>query len=310
MAARAWIEEDETAKQMLTRVLTKSPPFLFRPPLHRLPFRVGNVVEIAGASPSAKTHILIHAAVDCILPREWRGTTYGGLGRTVMFVDLDCRFDVLRLSHVLRDRIGEANGGEEGKEEELHELCMRRFLYVRCYDSFELLCTVQTLQNRIQMAVDDDVHCLMIDNIAAFHWMDRASSSSSASFAAALVGNGRKGVLSLEQIWEGVVMEIRRVLLVHPMLVITTKATTLGDGASDSTSHREFMPPVWQSFVSHRVHVRAAADDSRISAGVDPNRSVYSLEWLLPTHSFVETFVVKDEGLFSCVVRRISDGYN
>ncbi|CAN1171804.1 DNA repair protein XRCC2 homolog [Linum perenne] len=293
-AARFWIEEDETAKQMLTRVLTKSPPFLFRPPLHRLQLRVGNVVEIAGTSPSAKTHILIHAAVDCILPLDWKGVSYGGLGRAVIFVDLDCRFDVLRLSKVLRDRIVEANrGGAACDDEELHASCLRRFLYVRCYDSFELLGTVKTLRNWIQKVVNGvhgdggGVHCLMIDNIGAFHWVDRASS---ASFVHNLVGNVRKG-FSLDKIWEAVVREIRRVLLVHPMLVITTKATILGD-AFDSTAHREFMPSVWQSFVSHRVHVRAA-DDRR-------DQTAYSLEWLLPTHSFVDMFVVKDEGLFPC----------
>lgn len=30
---------------------------------------------------------------------------YGGLGRAVMFVDLDCRFDVLRFSQLLKRRL-------------------------------------------------------------------------------------------------------------------------------------------------------------------------------------------------------------
>lgn len=56
---RGWIHGDETAKAMLARVLTER-PFLFLPPLHRVPLRVGNVVEIAGPSPSAKSQILLH----------------------------------------------------------------------------------------------------------------------------------------------------------------------------------------------------------------------------------------------------------
>ncbi|RRT41482.1 hypothetical protein B296_00052266, partial [Ensete ventricosum] len=44
---RAWIHGDESAKTMLASVLTDR-SFLLLPPLHRLPLRVGNVVEIAG----------------------------------------------------------------------------------------------------------------------------------------------------------------------------------------------------------------------------------------------------------------------
>lgn len=56
---REWLKPDETAKELLVRVLTERPLLLLPPPLHRLPFRVGNVVEIVGPSPSAKTLILI-----------------------------------------------------------------------------------------------------------------------------------------------------------------------------------------------------------------------------------------------------------
>ena len=53
-----WIEEEESAKEMLERVL-RTRPFLLVPPLHRIPLRLGNVVEVVGPSPSAKTQILI-----------------------------------------------------------------------------------------------------------------------------------------------------------------------------------------------------------------------------------------------------------
>jgi DNA-repair protein XRCC2 len=47
------------------------------------------------------------AAVHCILPKEWEGIYFGGLGKAVMFLDLDCRFDVLRLAQILKSRIAE-----------------------------------------------------------------------------------------------------------------------------------------------------------------------------------------------------------
>ncbi|CAN1805606.1 DNA repair protein XRCC2 homolog [Linum perenne] len=182
------------------------------------------------------------------------------LGRAVIFVDLDCRFDVLCFWKVFVD----ANrGGGACDDEELKASCLRRrFLYVRCYDSFELLGTLKTLRDRIHKVLNA-VHCLMIVNIGFEQLLLRSSIMISwvveSHYVLVIqlirieVGNVRKG-LSLDKIWEAVVREIRRVLLVHPILVITTKATIIGD-ASDSTAHLEFMP-----YVSHRVHVRAADD--------------------------------------------------
>ncbi|KAL5563224.1 hypothetical protein UlMin_032971 [Ulmus minor] len=335
MEAKSWIDGDENAAEMLARVSIER-PFLLLPPLHRLPLRVGNVVELVGPSPSAKTLILIQAAINCILPKDWNGVHYGGLERLVMFVDLDCRFNILCLSKMLKQRIMEANGlvvkknlEQNGTEmqscdtrrksdicydEELHASCMRRFLYVRCYDSFEFLATLKTLHHQLQNQKEvqnSSVYSLMIDSIGAFHWVDRASTFSSSS------STNRKS-LSLQSVSEAVVQEVRKLLLVHPMLVIATK-TTMGDkysaneiqrkkSSSDSpdlrsltsTTHklqyREFMPPVWQSFVTHRILVQAS--DDHLSTSNHQNQSVYLSEWLLPPLNIVEKFVVKDGFIF------------
>ncbi|KAG8078610.1 hypothetical protein GUJ93_ZPchr0007g5804 [Zizania palustris] len=102
---RAWLAADETAAAFLSRTLATRPPILLPPPLHRAPLRPGNVVEIAGPSNSGKSQLLLVAAVQCILPKEWKGVYLGGLGKAVMYLDLDCRFDVLRLAQILRNRI-------------------------------------------------------------------------------------------------------------------------------------------------------------------------------------------------------------
>lgn len=64
MAAKAWISTDESAKEMLSRV------FIHRhfsshlpPPLHRVPLRLTNVLELVGPSSSTKTHVLIQVRV-------------------------------------------------------------------------------------------------------------------------------------------------------------------------------------------------------------------------------------------------------
>ncbi|KAK9276657.1 hypothetical protein L1049_006193 [Liquidambar formosana] len=336
MALKAWINGDESAKEMLGRVLTER-PFLLLPPFHRVPLRVGNVVEVVGPSHSAKTEILMQAAVSCILPKEWNGVHYGGLEHLVMFLDLDCRFDILRLAQLLKHRIVEANGSnsnvnwdendvgvwedikKEPKiayDEDLFSTSMRRFLYVRCYNSLEFLATLKTLCHRLQKereAHGVSVHILMIDSIGAFYWVDRASTSLS------LGGTNRKS-LSLQSVSEIVVMEIQKLLLVHPMLVLATKPTILGDNYSTSgskrkwssqdssdlrtvtsgsqkLSYREYMPPVWQSFVTHRILVRASDDD--LANRRHQNYSIYLSEWSFPSLNFLDKLIVRDAGVFT-----------
>ncbi|XP_021293360.1 DNA repair protein XRCC2 homolog isoform X1 [Herrania umbratica] len=333
--AEAWLVEDESAREMLDRVLTER-PLLLLPPLHRVPLRVGNIVELVGPTSSAKTHILIQAAITCVLPKQWKGVDYGGLGHLAMFIDLDCRFDILRFSELLNHRIMEAANGSSNKvgcqkgeseaqnatmkpyNEELFALCMRRFLYIRCYDSSEFLSTLKTLHYRLQKEKEAhgiNVHFLLIDSIGAFHWVDRGSSSF------LLEGDNRKS-LHLQSVSQTVVQEIRKLLLVHPMLVMATKAAILGNRYSMNESrwnnrkwpstdnphsrsvtssdqqvpYREFMPAVWQSFVTHRILVRATDDD--FVNGEHRNVSIYRSEWLLPPLNSLDKFIVGDTGVF------------
>nr|GMD79320.1 DNA repair protein XRCC2 homolog isoform X1 [Ipomoea batatas] len=324
MSARDWIETDETAKQYLSRVLTERPFVPLPPPIHRLPLRAGNIVEIVGPSPSAKTQILIQASINCILPKEWKGVHYGGLERTVMFIDLDCRFDVLSLSGSLKQRILKANGksmqclkeADAEYDKELFAESMRRFLYIRCYDSIQFLATLKTMHHQLQMAKEAHgvgAYLMVIDSIGAFHWMDRAS-------AYMPQGSSNRKSLSLQSVSETVVQEIRKILLVHPMLVLSTKAISLEDkyasnevvrnvgkwptqNSLDSTSvrsranilpFREYMPSVWQSFVSHRMLVRPSGDSDE-----NQNQLTYITEWLLPALKLSEKFIFNDDGVFA-----------
>ncbi|XP_034689587.1 DNA repair protein XRCC2 homolog isoform X4 [Vitis riparia] len=281
----------------------------------------------------------VMAAVYCILPKEWRGVHYGGLEHLVMFIDLDCCFDILCLSQSLKHRLMETSGSgnkvnweqnddpwgfgtEEpniGYDEELFAACMRRFLYIRCYDTFEFLATLKTLRYRLQRARETHgvtAHFLMIDSIGAFYWVDRTSTSLH------LESNSRKR-LSLQSISETVVEEIRKLLLVHPMLVLATKATILGDtystnevkrtsmklssndpsnlrtvtGGPQKLSYREFMPLVWQSFVTHRILVRAADDDPASSKY--QSQSIFLSEWLMPPLNSSDKFIVRD--VITCI---------
>ncbi|PNX98515.1 DNA repair protein XRCC2 [Trifolium pratense] len=124
-----WIKGDESGADMLKRVW-RVRPFLLPPPLHRVPLRVGNVLELVGPSPSAKTQILIQTAITCILPKNWNGIHYGGFDHLVLFIDLDSRFDINRFSQLLIYRIIEPYGeSSRDYDKELYDLCMARFFF-------------------------------------------------------------------------------------------------------------------------------------------------------------------------------------
>ncbi|VVB18011.1 unnamed protein product, partial [Arabis nemorensis] len=201
-------------------------------------------------------------------------------------------------------------------DEELYVSCMKRFLYLRCYDSLELLSSLKvlfvftvTLHSRIrqQEVCGSQVGVLMIDSIGAFHWTDRLSSS------LALEKNNRKS-LSLTNVVETIVQEAKKLLQVHSLVVIATKATIYeekypanennrnfssnddlsGKNASSKAQqppNREFMPSSWQAFVTHKIIIRKSADDQSLQTE-QQSLSAYSLEWLQPHLSSIDRFTV------------------
>ncbi|KAK1257971.1 hypothetical protein QJS04_geneDACA017284 [Acorus gramineus] len=210
---------------MFSRVSRERPILHFPPPLQRLPLRIGNVVEIVGPSPSAKSELLIQISINCILPKEWRGVCFDGLEGLVIYFDLDCRFDILRLSQLLKHHIVEAFGVFKGQTaiitaaqvsatislsapfvEELFLACMRRFIYVRCYNSLEFLAALKTKRCQFQNKCENlraGIYFLLID----------------------------RKVLSFQSVHENIVQEIHNLSHVQPVLVFATKATILGLGS-------------------------------------------------------------------------------
>ncbi|KAF8775197.1 hypothetical protein HU200_004596 [Digitaria exilis] len=325
---RAWLAVDETASAFISRSLSSRPPITLPPPLHRAPLRPGNVVEIAGPSNSGKSHLLLMAAVQCILPKEWEGIYFGGLGKSVMYLDLDCRFDVLRLAQILRNRIAEGQGSthlrngdlekddtedefQSSFENALFSDCMQRFFYVRCYNSSGFTAALKTVQSRSRSEVlGVGIYFVMIDSIGAFYWIDRASHPT----------RDHKGK-SLQSVTETVVHEIRMFLQLQPALVLVTKAPIYAEGSTttndfnrdsskylleDSTvsrcsrqeegrtlSYRDYMPSIWQSFVTHRINLQV--EEAEVPS-VQENEvlSTYTSEWVQPSLKTKEKFFIVD----------------
>ncbi|CAI9267267.1 unnamed protein product [Lactuca saligna] len=294
--AKAWINRDETAKQMLARVLKERPLLLLPQPLHRVPLSVNNIIEIIGPSPSAKTEILLQVAVTCILPKNWNGIQYGGLEHSVFFLDLDCRLDIFRLSQSLKLRISETNSNSnhqfqhDDDMELLFKDCMKRISYTRCYDSFQFLSTLKGLHSKLDKERKEDrngVDVLMIDGIGAFYWIDRG-------FLSLPQGNPNRKNFCFQTVFETVVQELRKLLMMHPVLVLATKTVTSQVKGWSKNEYREYMPLIWQSFVTHRILVRPSDDKRKIH-----DRVCYLAEWLLPALNISDEFFVGDAGILT-----------
>ncbi|KAJ1286426.1 hypothetical protein BS78_03G350800 [Paspalum vaginatum] len=328
---RAWLAVEETAAAFLSGSLSSRPPIILPPPLHRASLRPGNVVEIAGPSNSGKSHLLLMAAVQCILPKEWEGIYFGGLGKAVMYFDLDCRFDVLRLAQILRNHIAEScssahlRSGDlenDGTKDELQRSfentllsdCMQRFLYVRCCNSSEFIAALETLHSRSRSEIlGVCIYFVMIDSIGTFYWMDRGSQSV----------RENKGK-SLQGFTETIVQEIRRFLQLQPALVLVTKAPIYGEdtttandfnrgsskymlddptvlrhsrhGEERTLSSREYMPSIWQSFVTHRINLQV--EEAEFSSMLESEvLSTHTSEWVQPSLKTKEKFSIVDGGV-------------
>ncbi|XP_078182303.1 homolog of X-ray repair cross complementing 2 (XRCC2) isoform X4 [Carex rostrata] len=296
---REWIRCDESGREMVSRVLSERPFIVPVPPLHRVPLRLGNIVEISGPSNSAKSQVLVQTVVHFIMPKEWGGIQFGGLERKAVFFDLDCRFDVLRLSQLLTHRINETCSISKAAFDKLFHSCMNRFLYVCCYSSCEFLSSLKELRYQIQRkdeAVGSGVHFLLIDSIGAFHWIDRSNQ---------LRGVCKGKSISPQSFQEAIVHELHELLLLQPLLVLATKATFLrtetpNEFQRSSISNisgernlffREYMPAVWQSLVTHRIQLHSS--DECLSNGSEPI-SNYTSEWLQPPVNMKDRFMVKD----------------
>lgn len=148
---------DETAADFFARQATEAlPTGVFFVDAHAK-LRPGNVLEVAGPTASGKTELLTQMAARflSLTSSPSSSSSSGGNGGggggggagpssavvAVVYVDLDCKFDPLRLVQLLADGSGAAPSAQ-----------LDRFHLVRCRSSAQLLATLATLPQRLAAA--------------------------------------------------------------------------------------------------------------------------------------------------------------
>ncbi|CAG8575636.1 2228_t:CDS:2 [Funneliformis caledonium] len=178
----------------------------------------GDVIEFYGPSCGGKTTILHHVIVTTIIPKYWTRDDVSrielnGLGKGILFFDLDGRYDIKRLYtmiiYYLRNRIRqiikESNSQQvgtrqqlptplstQGSQDELFNMeslpteqeldviakCSLKKLHIfQPNASIEYLATLLSLPEYVKVIQEKEgyeFNYLMIDSINAFYWQDKS----------------------------------------------------------------------------------------------------------------------------------------
>ncbi|GMH42861.1 hypothetical protein BSKO_10780 [Bryopsis sp. KO-2023] len=176
----ACLRPDETVASLLKRGYVErrrtNIPFIDN---HLGSLKPGRVLEVAGASGSGKTELLLQLCVNCILPKSYMDVLYGGSEGVAIFIDLDGRFPAGRLKRVLAAHLidaAEIRTGRRWIPPGLAQACLQRFHLIQCSSSFEFLAVLRLLDRILEpLHAFGTPKLLAIDNISAFYWMDRAN---------------------------------------------------------------------------------------------------------------------------------------
>lgn len=280
-----FLTPDETAAQLLKRVAVE--PLLTGVPFFdgRTRLRPNHLALISGCTGSGKTELLIQTAATCILPKQWQGYEIGGLEGSCMFIDLDFKFDLLRLWTVLRcrlePRLGNDTNGIQGQqlvtavEAVIHESLPRLHL-VQCQSSFEFLATLKVMPLLLQRLENAGAaKMLLIDNIAANIQLDRMSRG------------GPGAVMGVQQVGDAVITHLQDVLASR--VAVIAAQHVLPPRAQDSVAlAREVTPTPWQKILTQHVF-------TFVLRGGDPTKPVvYAAQWLLPHHDGEDRFEISE----------------
>lgn len=146
-------------------------------------------VDLCGPEGTGKTELLMHIAIGCILPREWKSLQLNGNGVAAVFVDNDLKFSMVRFITLLQERIqavveaakrglgaapDSASKAFAEDTQELFQECLSRFYVVQCTTTVEFLALLHSLRETVRF--DQLVRVLLIDSITAFHWTEKCAS--------------------------------------------------------------------------------------------------------------------------------------
>uniref|UniRef100_A0A8C7E4P8 X-ray repair cross complementing 2 n=1 Tax=Naja naja TaxID=35670 RepID=A0A8C7E4P8_NAJNA len=197
----------------------------------------GDVIEFHGAEGTGKTEMLYHLIARCILPKS-----SGGLEVSVVFIDTDFHFDMLRLVTLLEYR-----SSSRGTEATMKHY-LERFFLINCHSSSQLLLSLYSLET--MFLSHPSLSLLIIDSMSAFYWIDRASGGENLSLQEA---NLKKCVQVLQKLVKEhqlVLFATTQSLMQKSLNFVEGSEKTESDAGSD---YHPFLCKAWRQLVTHRI---------------------------------------------------------
>lgn len=163
-------------------------------------------LELSGAESSGKTELLLHLTVNTITPRVLEDMITNGLNYSVVFIDTEYKFPMMRFISLIEQRLINYKNNLQTSvtSEEFVKNCLQRFFKINCSTSLELLVTIHSLDKFIKS--NPDIALVIIDNICAYHWIDELES-------------GKRQMNSKKEIFDA----LGSLLLNHGVNIVTTK---------------------------------------------------------------------------------------
>lgn len=256
----------------------------------------GDVIEFHGCEGCGKTEMLLHLIAKCILPQNWKDIYLGGHGVSVIYVNTDFHFQVLRLVTILECRIENARKQSDrtaSREMEVDKnessridsqdvetfikSCLSRLYVLHCNSSLELLASLISLEQ--MLIAKPEVCVIMIDSLSAFYWIDRST--------------GGESLNDQEENLRKVITIINKYSKEFLMLVIVTTHAIFSSSGKPSD---HYLCRAWSSVVKYRYLLRLQDRFQGSSATLNP-QSLFIAQRTLPRSNQLKKFYITEKGV-------------
>ncbi|XP_021378520.1 DNA repair protein XRCC2-like [Mizuhopecten yessoensis] len=285
----------ETGAQLLARLGSRPDISKVEPILFPMGLKGKDVLELYGSEGCGKTEMLLHIACSLILPKTWRGWNFGGCGASLIFIDTDYKFSILRLVTLLEKRIthfvehnqqvtlsenSEATFNPTSRDiEVVIKESLERLNVLQCKSSLQLLATLHSLEARI--STNPDICVIMIDSISAFYWLDRCT--------------GGESVTAQETVMNLIVDILSHLVNDYNLVLLATKSAYFKRKVKESEKgdcigildmdHSEFLSRNWSRFVKHRLILKKDVNSSN------------AVQFSVNSSSWQKKFIVAENGI-------------
>lgn len=219
-----------------------------------------DVIELFGTEGTGKSEILMNLVAGIILPKTWKSINLNGKDASVIFIDNDYKFSIIRLVTLMENRIHatlknghQTEGNLTNDVEMLIQKCLSKLSLIRCTSSSELLVTLYSLEQTLLS--NPNLSVIMIDSVSAFYWIDKC--------------NGGESLVAQERNLTLISEVLSKFINSFSLIVIATKCAlmkkriredcNMEKSASNldklKNDHQEFLCKAWGQLVTHRFHV-------------------------------------------------------